>query len=81
MHGKREEKKYRGEGGIRYKLKDEIITCPVVFLQISYFVMTFYLRVIKDMQAESPLTSVSFMHDGAAFAVGTTRGKHSVKLC
>ncbi len=30
------------------------------------------------MQAESPLTSVSFMHDGAAFAVGTTRGKISV---
>lgn len=32
-------------------------------------------KVIKDMQAESPLTSVSFMQDGAAFAVGTTRGK------
>ena len=27
------------------------------------------------MQAESPLTSISFMQDGAAFAVGTTRGK------
>jgi hypothetical protein len=44
-------------------------------------VFDFYVRVIKDMQAESPLTSVSFMQDGAAFAVGTTRGKHSVKLC
>ena len=29
LDGKREENKYRGEGGIRYKLKDEIITSSV----------------------------------------------------
>ncbi|XP_028398227.1 protein NEDD1-like isoform X2 [Dendronephthya gigantea] len=32
-------------------------------------------KMIKDMNAESPLTSISFMHDGAAFAVGTTCGR------
>lgn len=32
------------------------------------------------MQAESPLTSVSFMHDGAAFAVGTTCGKRVISV-
>lgn len=32
-------------------------------------------KVIKEMSAESPLTSISFMQDGAAFAVGSTRGK------
>ncbi|XP_046841301.1 protein NEDD1-like [Xenia sp. Carnegie-2017] len=35
-------------------------------------------KIIKEMQIESPLTSISFMHDGATFAVGTTRGKISL---
>ncbi|XP_038067720.1 protein NEDD1-like isoform X2 [Patiria miniata] len=31
--------------------------------------------VIKSMTVESPLTSISCMHDGATLAVGSTRGK------
>ncbi len=32
-------------------------------------------RQLKTMKAESPLTSIDIMDDGATFAVGSTRGK------
>lgn len=34
----------------------------------------FVVRSVKVMTAESPLTSVDFMYDGATLAVGSTRG-------
>ena len=37
----------------------------------SFFV---FVRSVKVMTAESPLTSVDFMSDGGTLAVGSTRG-------
>ena len=36
--------------------------------------MVVFKRSVKVMTAESPLTSVDFMSDGATLAVGSTRG-------
>lgn len=35
----------------------------------------FACRPVRTMTAESPLTSIDVMHDGATLAVGSTRGK------
>ena len=37
--------------------------------------ISLFHSVIKTMTVESPLTSLSFMHDGATLAAGSTRGK------
>ena len=58
-------------------LPKQIQSTPLLTIAQGVLQFAFYclcLRSVKVMTAESPLTSVDFMSDGATLAVGSTRG-------